>query len=448
MASSSFSLAPHPIARTQARADIPLSAGALITGVPALTTALLPSQKGNRCDACLRIMPHPRRCTGCAQYWYCSAQCQASQWRAHHRKVCKSLAKYVASTSYQALAEHEKLDAFLLSHLLACKGADAQGEAYKTFSELLPGPVTNVVPPPTCPPQSAQSDADALYLYARFANNNFAVHSHLSTIAHGIFPLASRSFNHSCLPNAAPRYVFVPETGQVRMEVVALRDIAPDEEICMPYLDPALLQSRTQIFQYTYGFECVCPSCVFLKRFQPPSALPPPAERTALEKSLRDFVFSPANSSSHEKSGTHPRAYDAYPLAYDTIPSKLYPFFTESYLTDLSASFSDASHDGVYSQALDAGITLLAVYLLIYPKNYPQIGMHLLEMAKTAWNAVVQGQGGELQEAENLQRALTWVAEAGEVLDIFGREGDEGGPLDEVYVLKGLLEEEAQRVRQ
>lgn len=67
-------------------------------------------------------------------------------------------------------------------------------------------------------------------LYSRFGNNNFAIHSHLVTIAHGIFPLASRLFNHSCVPNAAARYIFT-ESEPVRMDVVVLRDILEGEEV-------------------------------------------------------------------------------------------------------------------------------------------------------------------------------------------------------------------------
>ena len=67
-------------------------------------------------------------------------------------------------------------------------------------------------------------------LYSRFCNNNFAIHSHLVSIAHGIFPLASRLFNHSCIPNAAAKYIFT-ESEPVRMDVVALREIQTDEEV-------------------------------------------------------------------------------------------------------------------------------------------------------------------------------------------------------------------------
>jgi SET and MYND domain-containing protein len=50
--------------------------------------------------------------------------------------------------------------------------------------------------------------------------------------AHGIFPLTSRSFNHSCSPNAIAVYS-VDATG-VRQDVIALKEIPPGEEVSEP----------------------------------------------------------------------------------------------------------------------------------------------------------------------------------------------------------------------
>jgi hypothetical protein len=67
-------------------------------------------------------------------------------------------------------------------------------------------------------------------LYSCFGNNNFVIHSHLTGIGHGVFPFTSRLFNHSCMPNAVAKYKF--SRGQsVEMEIVALRDIHPEEEV-------------------------------------------------------------------------------------------------------------------------------------------------------------------------------------------------------------------------
>ena len=63
------------------------------------------------------------------------------------------------------------------------------------------------------------------------------------------------------------------------------------------------------------------------------------------------------------------------PSIEDT-PSHLYCLLRESYMTKLSEIFSEASHDVKYDIALKSGMTLLSLYLLIYPVNYPQIGEH------------------------------------------------------------------------
>jgi len=61
---------------------------------------------------------------------------------------------------------------------------------------------------------------------------------------------------------------------------------------------------------------------------------------------------------------------------HEPIPRKLLCVFHESYLANLSETFSKASHGGAHDLALDVGVTLLALYVLIYPPNYPQIGEH------------------------------------------------------------------------
>lgn len=69
--------------------------------------------------------------------------------------------------------------------------------------------------------------------------------------------------------------------------------------------------------------------------------------------------------------------------------------------------------------------------------------MHCLEMAKTAWNSVVADQvvAGTARERQLFRDAKTHLAMAKEVLLIFGPEGDEGGPLEEIETLEQVLEQ-------
>lgn len=228
---SPVQLEHHPVARSQAVATENLLPGSLILSIPSLSYVLLPAEKGRRCDACHRLSKAQlRKCTGCASYFYCDSECQAMQWKLHHKHICKRLNRFTSSPDYQSLPVHEKLDALLLSHLVSQINGISSGQSsdLSTFLSLIPGPSEMSVPPICFTPSSISNDMLSK-LYARFGNNNFAIHSHLNTLGHGIFPLASRYFNHSCVPNAAARYIFRP-AQPVRMEVIALREISQGEE--------------------------------------------------------------------------------------------------------------------------------------------------------------------------------------------------------------------------
>lgn len=66
--------------------------------------------------------------------------------------------------------------------------------------------------------------------------------------------------------------------------------------------------------------------------------------------------------------------------------------------------------------------------------------MHLLEMAKTAWNANVTGATG-MSEGRLNSELRAYLTASQDILSIFGSEGDlEGAPLEEIRILQGLLE--------
>ncbi|KAJ7212105.1 hypothetical protein GGX14DRAFT_447439 [Mycena pura] len=413
--------------RSNAVATEHLSAGSLIMSCEALATILLPPEKGRRCDFCHTLPRRLQKCSGCASYFYCSTICQELQWQAHHKKVCKRFGKYTSSMAFQALAPHEKLDALLLSHLIAHldSGVGAINDTLSSITSLLPGPV-DPASLPIVYSSSRLSESVLKDIYSRFGNNNFVLHSHLTTFGHGVFPLASRYFNHSCLPNAAAKYVLSP-FKQPTMEVVALREIASEEEVCLPYLDPALLQSRQQIFQLSYGFECRCSSCIFFENVGP---IPDPptlqAEREDLALRLMQFMKAT------------PRDGLTLTTNSTSFPPDLLAVFHETFITYLSETFTNASHDGRYPTAIHFGQVLLALYRLIYPPNYPQLGMHLLEMAKTYWNRIIS-ENVDTTVEQVKSECRVHLDEAKAILHVLGSEGDEEGPLTEITTLERLL---------
>lgn len=72
--------------------------------------------------------------------------------------------------------------------------------------------------------------------------------------------------------------------------------------------------------------------------------------------------------------------------------------------------------------------------------------MHLLEMAKTAWNAFITTEGADpLTQPVGLKllaQVRAYLRLSNRVWAVIGPEGDEGGPLAEIQVLESLLNEQ------
>lgn len=89
----------------------------------------------------------------------------------------------------------------------------------------------------------------------------------------------------------------------------------------------------------------------------------------SLERKLSDFA---ALRVPQLDQGAQPSCPDG--TALNNCPPELYPVLDEQFLPTLSENFSRASHEGDYELALSSGRTLLALYAVLYPQNYPQIG--------------------------------------------------------------------------
>lgn len=383
----------------------------------------------------------------------CASPGQTKQWNAHHRKICKHYNRYVASPEYHAIPAEQQADAVMLSQLLLevfpkdefdIEAARQRSDAVAQFFDLLKGPLGNgAVHVPLCRPSSAASAPQRVVeeVFARFGNNNFIVHSHLNAYAHGVFPLASRVFNHSCVPNCIPKYIITP-AEVVKMEIVALRHIGPGEELTIPYLDPALpFDIRQRALQESYGFTCNCTLCNFQRAASPIQPLPSePGSLSALEGRL--CAFAAAHVLQLDPSAPPPVNTGAN--AFNSLPRELLPLLNADYLPMLSEVFSRTSHEGPYDQALSVGRVLLALYTVLYPCNYPQIGLHALELTKTAWNGIItEERSGATPNGATVIRledsARHYLSIASRVLEVYGPEGDTGGPLEELRVMRSLL---------
>lgn len=72
--------------------------------------------------------------------------------------------------------------------------------------------------------------------------------------------------------------------------------------------------------------------------------------------------------------------------------------------------------------------------------------MHALELTKTIWNAIIAGERTGVPPTPVATKRLEDAARhylkvASQVLDTYGPEGDEGGPLEEIRTMRSLLYE-------
>lgn len=114
------------------------------------------------------------------------------------------------------------------------------------------------------------------------------------------------------------------------------------------------------MLEISYGFHCTCVSCKVLEQTGPVPSTPTGDEaRAVTAKKLHEYMA----SNPSQRGLLRP------------VPEDLRCFLSEDYIATLSEQFSAESHEGSYDSALQAGLSLLDVYRLIYPENYPQIGM-------------------------------------------------------------------------
>lgn len=141
-----------------------------------------------------------------------------------------------------------------LTRIFAMIGTNSQGIGTSSFA----GWVKNVSELNTLD-ETQRIELDEL-IDTFYATLEETVGQFLNNEGSGLY-LQQSKINHSCNPNAEIRF---PWSNHV-LQVVALRDISADEEICISYLDECQLgrsrHSRQKFLQENYLFVCDCEKC-------------------------------------------------------------------------------------------------------------------------------------------------------------------------------------------
>lgn len=155
-------------------------------------------------------------------------------------------------------AEEEILEKYLtlegLTQIFAMIGTNSQGIGTSSFA----GWVKNV-PELEGLTESQRTEVDQL-IDTFYTALEDTVGQFLNNEGSGLY-LTQSKINHSCSPNAEIRF---PYSNNI-LQVVALRNIKVNEEICISYLDECQLNrsrhSRQKYLQENYLFLCECEKC-------------------------------------------------------------------------------------------------------------------------------------------------------------------------------------------
>jgi hypothetical protein len=112
-------------------------------------------------------------------------------------------------------------------------------------------------------PDAAGNDSNLQRLYEVLSNSG--LDSIFPPLDGTAFYSKICKINHSCEPNVVVKYPPAPLDGQPRpltAQLIALRDIAPNEELLQSYIDQSMSFEFRQAALRDYGFECSCPKCL------------------------------------------------------------------------------------------------------------------------------------------------------------------------------------------
>lgn len=184
---------------------------------------------------------------------------QNKAWKAHHQRTCAFLSRgFHLSTAFMNQGAEQQANTDLLLNMWGHISLPSKDDTWihdqsdvdleqlasdpvHCFKDLTLNPHPRGLP--ELPSSILASHTNFLVAaWSRFDCNNFVIHNVSSlepesgAYALGVFPLASRCFNHSCSPNAWS--AFRLRDGQIWLEVRALETITDGTEVrgTSPYI--------------------------------------------------------------------------------------------------------------------------------------------------------------------------------------------------------------------
>ncbi|KAF8268346.1 SET domain-containing protein [Lactarius quietus] len=250
------------------------------------------------CSSCIAPAPPSglKRCTLCKNLWYCNAACQNNDWTLH-KKECNAMQRWAAGAPSPDVAipaepirclgrvlwgkRKHGLDSVWTREIDAMQShrTSLPPEATESHTHLAHAVIRylGLTAPEELVPFGINSAAGIVDLISRFVTNSITLtSSSLAPLGVCVSPPIAL-VNHSCEPNAVvvfPRSTKDHSTQEPEAQVIAIREITPDEEIFTSYIDTTLPRVQRQAaLSATYSFACKCSLCSEPPKSDPREAL-------------------------------------------------------------------------------------------------------------------------------------------------------------------------------
>ncbi|KAF9060323.1 SET domain-containing protein [Rhodocollybia butyracea] len=264
----------------------PIKAGMASFALPPYASALSTRNLTTHCSSCFASSSPDgmRRCTKCRSAYYCDSTCQTNDWGIH-KYECTSLQKWFQAAPSSDVPPPSDAVRCLGRILwrIQKNGVDSvQSKELANMHRQLMKRTLHLAHSLvqylgfTSPADMAEfgflSAADLVDLISRFVTNTFTITDPaLTPLGAAVSPVVAL-INHSCDPNAVvvfPRTAEDLKRQEPLMQVVAIRDIFPDEEVIL-YTH---LNLRQQTLEETYNFTCACRLCTSINDVDPREAM-------------------------------------------------------------------------------------------------------------------------------------------------------------------------------
>ncbi|KII84634.1 hypothetical protein PLICRDRAFT_117564 [Plicaturopsis crispa FD-325 SS-3] len=263
-----------------------LKAGSVLISTKPHASALSTLYLESHCSSCAApgTATGLKRCTRCRTVLYCNATCQNLDWSIHKHE-CQALQKWAAAAPSPEVAVPNDAVRCLgrICWRKRAKGSDSiwareinamqshrasiPASAQQKYTHLAHSLVRylGLSSPEEIAEFGFASPGDLVDIISRFITNSFTLTSpSLTPLGVCVSPLVAL-INHSCDPNAVlvfPRASNDPSTQEPLMQVVAIRDILPGEQILTAYVDTTLPRTlRQQALKEAQNFTCACTLC-------------------------------------------------------------------------------------------------------------------------------------------------------------------------------------------